>query len=437
MKGKKLIVMLILSALLLCGCEILTVDQMYEPPKRSEDFNSLQSVINSAIGNMEYSAPISGENQQIVQMADLYGDGVAECLLFAKGGDEHPLHILIFALENDEYVLSQTIDLPGTAFDKVEYAQMDDRAGVELIVGSQVSNKLSRSVYVFTFTGGEAEQLVMEDYQNYLTVDLDSDNRGELFVLRGGNNQSDNGIVELFSIDDGMVERSIEINMSEPAGNLKRIFVGQLQDGNTAVYLASAAGENTLITDVYTVTDGMFTNVSLSNESGTSVKTMRNYFVYANDIDADGIIELPNLLEMRSIDMTWHNSGQNLIRWYSMDAKGEEIDKLYTYHNFIGGWYMQIDSSLIHRISVVDLGNICDFYVWDNGSPVKVLSVHALTGQSREEQSTADNRFVLYKGESTIYAASLDEEAANYDFTKETVLRSFYMIRENWNTGET
>ena len=429
--------MLILSALLLCGCEILTVDQMYEPPKRSEDFNSLQSVINSAIGNMEYSAPISGENQQIVQMADLYGDGVAECLLFAKGGDEHPLHILIFALENDEYVLSQTIDLPGTAFDKVEYAQMDDRAGVELIVGSQVSNKLSRSVYVFTFTGGEAEQLVMEDYQNYLTVDLDSDNRGELFVLRGGNNQSDNGIVELFSIDDGMVERSIEINMSEPAGNLKRIFVGQLQDGNTAVYLASAAGENTLITDVYTVTDGMFTNVSLSNESGTSVKTMRNYFVYANDIDADGIIELPNLLEMRSIDMTWHNSGQNLIRWYSMDAKGEEIDKLYTYHNFIGGWYMQIDSSLIHRISVVDLGNICDFYVWDNGSPVKVLSVHALTGQSREEQSTADNRFVLYKGESTIYAASLDEEAANYDFTKETVLRSFYMIRENWNTGET
>lgn len=437
MKSKKLIVMLILSALLLCGCEMLTVDQMYKPPKRSEDFNSLQSVISSAIGNMEYSAPISGENQQIVQTADLYGDGVAECLLFAKGGDEHPLHILIFALQNDEYVLSQTIDLPGSAFDKVEYAQMDDKAGVELIVGSQVSDKLSRSVYVFTFAGGEAEQLVMEDYQNFLTVDLDSDLCGELFVLRGGNTQSDKGVVELFNINDGIMERSIEINMSEPAGNLKRIFVGQLQDGKTAVYLASAAGENTLITDVYTVADGTFTNVSLSNESGTSVKTMRNYFVYANDIDADGIIELPNLLEMRSIDMTWHNSGQNLIRWYSMNAKGEEIDKLYTYHNFIGGWYMQIDSSLIHRISVVDLGNICDFYVWDNGSPVKVLSVHALTGQSREEQSTANNRFVLYKAESTIYAASLDEEAAHYDFTKESVLRSFYMIRENWNTGET
>ena len=46
-------------------------------------------------------------------------------------------------------------------------------------------------------------------------------------------------------------------------------------------------------------------------------------------------------------------------------------------------------------------------------------------------------RLALYKGESTIYAASLDEEAEYYGFTKETVLRSFYMIRENWNTGET
>lgn len=437
MKGKKFMILLILSALLLSGCEILTVDQMYQPPKRSEDFNSLQRVIQSAIGNMEYSAPISGENQQIVQTADLYGDGVDECLLFAKGGDEHPLHILIFALEDDEYVLSQTLELPGTAFDKVEYAQMDDKPGLELIVGSQVSDQVSRSVYVFTFAGGEAQQLITEDYRNFLAVDLDSGSGSDLFVLRGGNTQSDNGIVELFSIHDGIMERSIEINMSQTADNLKRIFVGQLQDGKTAVYLASAVDNDTLITDVFTVVDGVFTNVSLSNESGTSVKTMRNYFVYADDIDADGVVELPNLLQMRSIDMTWHNSGQSLIRWYAMNAMGEEIDKLYTYHNFIGGWYLQIDSSLIHRISVVDLGNICDFYIWDNGSPVKVLTIHALTGQSKEEHSTLDGRFVLYKGESTIYAANLDEAAAQYGFTQDSVLRGFYMIRENWNTGET
>ncbi len=437
MKRKNLIWIALISALLFCGCEMRTVDQMYAPPKRSDDYNSLQTAIGSAMTSMEYCAPISGENQQIVQSADLNGDEDLEYLLFAKGGSDRPLHILVFSVENESYVHTQTIDLPGSAFEKVEYAQIDGKPGEELVVGSQVSDQVSRSVYVYSFASGEAQQLVTEDYRNFLTVDLDTNGKSELFVLRPGSTETDRGIVELFSVQEGVMERSIEINMSETADNLKRILIGQLYDGEPAVYVASAVDEDTLITDVYAIVDGLFTNVSLSNESGTSVKTMRNYFVYADDIDSDGIMELPSLLEMRSIDMAWHNSGQNLIRWYSMTSSGEEIDKMYTYHNFIGGWYYQIDSALADRITVVDRGNICDFYVWDNGSPIKVMSVHALTGQSRESQSTSDNRFVLYRTESTIYSAKLDAEAARYNFTQDTVLRSFRMIRENWNTGET
>ena len=437
MKKKNIVWLIVISVLLLCGCEMRTVDQMYVPPKRSDDFNSLQTAINSAMVGMEYSAPVSGENQQIVQTADLNGDEIQEYLLFAKGGSDRPLHILVFSMENEEYVHTQSIDLPGTAFDKVEYAQIDGKPGEELVVGSQVSDQVSRSVYVYSFAKGEAEQLVTEDYQNFLTVDLDTNGKSEVFVLRAGSTEADRGIAELFSVYDGVMERSIEVNLSETTDNLKRILLGQLYDGKPAVYVASAIDEDTLITDVYAIVDGVFTNVSLSNESGTSIKTMRNYFVYADDIDSDGIMELPSLLEMPSIDMAWHNSGQNLIRWYSMTSSGEEIDKVFTYHNFLGGWYYEIDNNLSDKISVVDLGNICDFYVWDDQSPIKVLSIHALSGQSRETQSTVDNRFVLYRGESTIYAASLDGEAAQYGFTKETVLRSFRMIRENWNTGET
>ncbi len=437
MKHKRILCFVLLSALLLCGCQMRTVDQMYVPPERSDDFRSLQTVINGAMGNMEYSAPVSGENQQIVQPVDLNGDEVMEYLLFAKGGNEFPLHILVFSLKEEAYVHSQTIDLPGASFDKVEYAQIDGNPGMELIVGSQVSDKLSRSVYVYTFTDGEAKQLVTEDYLNFLTVDLDTNGRNELCVVRAGFTETEKGILELFSVYDGVIERSVEVNMSETADKLKRILVGQLHDGKPAVYVASAVDEDTLITDVYAVIDGFFTNVSLSNESGTSIKTMRNYFVYADDIDADGIMELPSLIPMRSIDMARPDSGQNLIRWYSMTSKGEEMDKLYTYHQFIGGWYLQVDASLKDRISVVDLGNVCDFYVWEKGSPIKVLTVNTLTGQSREAQSTAYNRFLLHKTESTVYSASLYDSSSHYNFTQETVLRSFFMIRENWNTGET
>jgi len=68
---------------------------------------------------------------------------------------------------------------------------------------------------------------------------------------------------------------------------------------------------------------------------------------------------------------------------------------------------------------------------------VKVMSIHTLTGQNREVQSSSDGRFLLHKTESVIYAASLDHDAARFGITQESVRRSFHMIHENWNTGET
>ena len=56
----------VLSAALglsLAGC-VMTVDQMYVPPRRSESYKNLQSVMDEYMDGMEYSAPITGEHQQ-------------------------------------------------------------------------------------------------------------------------------------------------------------------------------------------------------------------------------------------------------------------------------------------------------------------------------------------------------------------------------------
>ena len=60
---------------------------MYCLPRRSERYDNLQVVMDEAMDELEYSAPVAGENQQIVQMADLSGDGNSEIILFAKGND--------------------------------------------------------------------------------------------------------------------------------------------------------------------------------------------------------------------------------------------------------------------------------------------------------------------------------------------------------------
>ena len=112
----------------------------------------MQSAIDSSMTGLNYCAPLSGEHQQTVQMADLDGDGVQEYLVFAKGSSEKPLRILIFCRIGQTYSLMDTIESTGSAFDLVEYVQMDKRAGVELVVGRQVSNEILRSVRVYSFS---------------------------------------------------------------------------------------------------------------------------------------------------------------------------------------------------------------------------------------------------------------------------------------------
>ena len=428
-----------LAVLLLTGCTMRTLDELYRVPKRSEEYNDLQSAIDQNIGAREYCAPLSGENLQTVQMADLDGDGTQEYLLFTKSAADKPLQILVFRLENGEYVLSDIIQNTGSAFDVVEYARMDDKPGYELIVGCQISDQVTRSVSVYSFQAGKAVQLMGTNYTKFLPYDINADGRSELMVLHPGESDEANGLAELYYYAGGAMERSNQANMSESADRLKRIVAGKLHGGQPAVYVATAVGESAIITDVFAMVEGRFTNVSFSNESGTSVQTLRNYYVYANDIDNDGVVELPDLINMRSpMDLNIATM-QYLIRWYAMTATGGEVEKAYTYHNFQGGWYMTLNSSWAPRVAVLQQGSAYEFYVWDDefSSAQKLLTVYTLTGSDREEQAMLDNRFVLYKSDAVVYAANLDVSSAAYGLTQDTLIKCFHLIHQDWKTGET
>ena len=440
MTGKRIgFVLVLLAALLLTGCAVRTADQMYQLPKRSDDFNNLQAAIDLAMTGLDYSAPLAGENRQTVQMADLDGDGDMEYLLFAKGNAERPLRILVFDEQADSFVHTDTIESNGSGFDLVEYVQMDEKPGVEMVVGSLLSDQVLRSVSVYSFSKAKAEKLMSANYTKFLTIDMDADSRSELFVLRPGQTVTDNGVAELYGMESGNMERSNEVNMSEPVDHLKRIVKGKLYGGEPAVYAASTVGDTALITDVYALRNDMLANISFSNESGTSVQTLRNYYVYADDIDNDGAIELPYLIPMQSPDEENTTDRHDLIRWYTMKSDGTEVNKLYTYHNFVDGWYMELDSQLASRIAVQRQGSHYEFYLWDrdNRKAEKVMTVFALSGQNRDQQTDQQDWFVLLKTDSVTYAASVEPAAQRYGITQQSILRSFHLIQQDWKTGET
>ncbi len=436
----KLIVLLSLLAIFFSGCSFKTVDEMYRLPKRSEAFYDLQMVMDAARAGLDYCAPLAGEQRQTVQMADLDGDLEDEYLLFAKGTSNFPLRILIFDKTEDSYVHIDTIESSGSAFDVVEYVQMDERPGMELVFGRQLNDQVIRSLSVYTFRDGQAHQLVSTNYSKFLTANLNGDKYSELIVIRPGDSLTDHGIVEMYSVEDNIMERSVEASMSAPVDNIKRLLVGKLHNGQTAVYVASSVGDSALVTDVYALVNDSFTNVTFSNESGTSVKTIRNYYVYAEDIDSDGVVELPCVIPMKQLPRVGASaSDQYLIRWYAMTADGGEVDKRYTYHNFVGGWYLEVDSIISSRLTVAQRSSDFDFYLWDESGEIAdhLMTISVFTGQNRLEQSAANGLLPIFSTESVVYAVALEELAADYGITVQKLKDTFHLIRQDWKTGET
>ena len=434
----KILLLAFCVALLFSGCTMRTLDEMYRLPRRSETDNDLQSTINEAMAGLNYAAPLAGENQQTVQMADLNGDGKTEYIVFARDNANKAIRILIFAQTKDSFRLFAMIESHGSAFEQVEYVNIDGKPGMEMVVGRQVSDQILRSLSVYTFSDDTPEQMMTANYLKFLTCDLDGNGKTELLLIQPGETDADRGVVTLYSYNQGM-ERSREVLLSASAASVRRIMTSRLESGENAVFVASSVDESAVITDVFTVRDGSLSNISFSKESGNSVQTLRNYYVYADDIDGDGVLELPSLITMRDIRSSTSSGQQYLIRWYSMDISGQEHTKRHTFHNYVGGWYLELEDDWAERVSVIEASGSYWFYAWDVNfeNADLVFSIHVLTGSDREEASEIDNRFVLHRSEGVIYAARLESAAADYRITKEDLAPCFHLIHQAWKTGET
>lgn len=432
MKKRILFVVLFAAIFVLCGCELRTADQMYAVPARPAADYNLQDAINKAMAGLDYAAPKSGINQQIVQTVDIDGNGDMEYLLFAKGDSDNPLQIFIFDKQKDVYNLVDTISCNGSAFDRVEYIQMDSNPGKEIVIGYQLNDQLSGGLCVYAFHAGNMEQLLSTSYTQFLVTDLNADNIDELFLVRPGSNEWSKGVAELYQIGEESIEKSVEQNLAVPVANIRRVLPGRLQDGNNCVYVSGKNGDASLTTDVFATIEGAFTNISISAEKSTTTPTIGNYFVDLSDIDGDGILELPEPFDM--VQVTEDGTAtQKLIRWYSLDSQGSAYQKVYTYHCFADGWFVELEQTLTDILTVSRQGKRVDFFSWDKqyGVPIRLFTIDVLTGQNREEQAETDGNIRLHTTTSAVFVGQLTSNGEKYGLTEQTLLDSFHMIQQD------
>lgn len=433
----------------LSGCLFKSAEELYALPELPEDYQQLQIKLDEVMDELEaeYAAPLSGSNTATVQLQDMDGDGFSESTVafFRVNSAEAPLRIMIFRQRTDGvYEVRQTMEGDGTAIDSISYVDMDGDGMKDILVSWQISASV-HTLTAYKLTMNEAVELVHTAYSKSFTVlDLDRDNQQELLVVQMDDTQENEDRVEYYDLDNGQMVLAATAPISKGADAVitNGVRTGYLRDNIPALYLGVSCGD-IVLTDIYAVRDGVFTNITLNPETGMSSETIRYYTdVAAQDINKDGILELPKPVQMPEYQ-TQNSSAAWLIYWRQFDIDGNAYTIQINYHDLVNGWYLNIPENWAGRITVRrdDTRSAWGeravvFSLWDGDpeeAPQDFLKIYRLTGSNRTTRARIGNRFMLRERDTVIYAAEFLEIEWNCGMNQDNLVDYFTIIQKEWS----
>ncbi|MBR6811884.1 MAG: hypothetical protein IKM51_00760 [Oscillospiraceae bacterium] len=443
MKKRLLILPLLLLLLVLSGCMLTSASDLYMLPEPAEGFVNLESKLDEVIAlGAEYSAPLKGSNRQAVQLVDLNGDDVEEAVAFFRLYDQDkPLRMYIFKLINDSYESIAVIEADGTAFDVVEYRQLDGTGALELLIGTRISADISQIMNIYSINAFAPAIVKQVPYTGYVLTDLDRDSTDELMVVNY-DSATLSGKALLYEYEDGSFDAVFEEHLSSGIDSIYSINTGMLLDRVNAVFVTSVYAGTGRVTDILAMNKGKLQNISYDLPAGCSTDTITYGNFSVEDINQDGIMEIPR---PRSVpDASGGETLDNFydISWRAYSSTGRSSEVMRTYHNISEGWYIDATNLWDELVSVSrynsNYGTRCTTFYrnGDDGNLSEIARIYVLTGDNRYSRINSTGSFLLKVYNVTVYAAKItDTMGLSEELAKEQMTNRFFLSRSNWITG--
>lgn len=427
------LMMLICVLFVLCSCSV-SVDDLYQLPRLSGENAQLQGLIDGILNlGASYSPPSSGSHRQSVQLEDLDNDGKREALAFFRvANDDKPLKIYIFRQENGEYVEAAKIEGEGESIDSISYTDMDNNGQTELVIGWQISSDI-KLLTIYSIADFQPYLIGSTDYTDYALCNLNIVGQN-VFVIRFSPSEQ-TGEADLYTLfADGELNK-VTAPLSAGITAISRIQTSPLLNGTNAVYV-DCATENGMLTDIFTFQINEFKNITCMTSDPTVSGTYRTSSTYCTDINEDNVLDIPipvPLTQTSDSAATYYAT-----RWYSYSSSGRQSLTLTTIHNYTDGWYFVIDDSWVNQITIrrdtaPGTRSIVFSVINSDNTTTDFLTISALTGDNREDNSISGNRFLLLSSGEVSYTGEIVSDLSlPFELTKELVSQCFHLVYSDW-----
>ena len=183
-----------------------------------------------------------------------------------------------------------------------------------------------------------------------------------------------------------------------------------------AVFITGVDTTSMAVTDIliYRPEAGLV-NVALDKTSGVSAAVYPYRQLAPQDIDGDGVTEIPCPLGDSAAEQT-----DGLVSYIS--RRSDILEK-------------PVLTMLLSAVDAVTGGiqNESQMTLRINGD--SVLTIYTITGENRDNRSRMGSRIVLRRQATTVYAGEVYEIAPYYGMDEDLLRRSFSLILGTWNNS--
>lgn len=420
----------LLLVMMLSGCSFITDPvQLMKTPELSAEKESLRSIIEA--NRPENSTLIRSnaeEDTNIIHFVDLDNDGANEAVVFYETSDQNiGIHGMIFKKTGDAWAKQTTFDGEGKVLESLYFKDMTNDGHMDIVAGfsgksdNETEEDLQNGLIIYSYNGKNVERILELPYTNYVISDMNRDHMNDLTVVNLKRGESN--FITTYQYKDGSFVELDKLEMKPYIYNYYNVAAGKVyadSEGNSVEGIVldaslSPVGESS-ITSIIVMEDGKLKSV-LPKED----QTLRMYRVYSEDINGDGIIEIP-LLEPPAGWSYFKNQDDvpYFYAYYQWDGKSGLKFVAEKFHDFKNDFDFGYFPPQLHNKITVDtksqLGKYLRFVATDTGKTIAEIKYFT---QSEWDKQSDDWKY-LYRTNGKVigYKKNFDFDVMNNNKNK-------------------
>lgn len=434
----------------LTGCSVMGLDTraLLSPPKANEDQQEIHKLLQDDDAEFSFVYPRNGDYRSAVIMQDFTGDGVQDAIGFYELG-EGGVGVQFIIHTADGWETVNKFRNSAVQVDRVCFGDLNGNGSNDVLIGWGNTQNSVASLHAYVYNGERVVEYTLPNSYNGMTLtDFDDDGVKEIFILQPSTPEQDGaqGVpakASVFSLHNGEL---VQIHTAEADNAIVRypsILFGKVSETKNAVIVDGANADSSMTTQIfYMDQSGFFRNAP----AGVNTETRNTDFhrsissFYSQDINGDGIIEIPVLswLPTYSNATEKPDSTTYLVSWSIFDEEKVYKVRMNTLMNLSEGYYFELPATLKNNITAINNTNFRTVsyypveYDDDEEQTARMLSqmftIRVFTASAWEQREELGGYTMLAEQGDYVYAISITTTDKKYTNALKKIQDSFQLI---------